>query len=98
MPIIMKIQVLDPILQTIAMMDTGADINFIAVSVLLKMRWRILQEWNQPTRFVDGRTTYCFGYTELTTTIIDSEGREKKQKVPFIVINMVGFQTIVGKP
>lgn len=98
MPITMKIRIIDTTIKTIAMMDTGADRNFISVSLLLKMGWQIPKEWNQPIRFVDGRTTHCFGVTELTTTIIDSEGRIKEQKLPYTVINMAGFEVILGKP
>jgi hypothetical protein len=80
------------------MLDTGAWANFVSRSFVQKAGCQ-LSGTKSTVRFVNGKTATRYGILHLTISVTDSEGRAKNfQDVPFHVIDMEGFDVILGQP
>ncbi|QKX63169.1 uncharacterized protein TRUGW13939_10338 [Talaromyces rugulosus] len=97
MPIHIRLNLPEARSEVTAMLDTGADENFILYRFLLEAGWELTRNLEQPVKFVDGQVTTCFAILNLDTTVIDTKGREKNYPLWFYVINMTGFEAILGK-
>ena len=98
MPVDISLTLTNGTHSTMAMLDTGADRNFIAKSLLLGSGWQPPSYALPPVEFVDGKSTGNFGIVRLSTTITDSRNDTKSYDLEFTVINMSGFEVILGKP
>jgi hypothetical protein len=97
MPVRMRLGLSGARIEVTAMLDTGADENFISYRFLLEAGWEPTRSLEQPVKFVDGQVTTCFAILNLDTTVIDTQGEEKNYPLRFYVINMTGFEAILGK-
>lgn len=79
-----------------ALIDTGADNEFVSYRFLLENGVKLDGEMLTPSRFIDGQLTPRYGIIDLPVTIPDAEGKEKKSSRRFNVINMVGCDLILG--
>src|SRR5712664_324114 len=80
-----------------SMLDTGGDTNFADYAFMLAGGWKAPHQLHEPVQFVDGNETSCYGVARVSTIITDSEGRNKTYDMEFHVINMKGFDVIIGK-
>ena len=83
---------------TVAMLDTGADENFIAYDLLRGADWEPPSKPLAPIKFVDGTLTKNYGTVSFDTTITDMKGKQRTRKIEYVIINMTGFDVILGKP
>jgi hypothetical protein len=80
-----------------SMLDTGGDTNYADYAFMLAGGWKAPHHLHEPIEFVDGNETPCYGVATVSTVITDSEGRTKRYDMEFHVINMKGFEVIIGK-
>jgi hypothetical protein len=80
-----------------SMLDTGGDTNYADYAFMLAGGWKAPPQLHEPIEFVDGNETPCYGIATVSTVITDSEGCTKTYDMEFHVINMKGFDVIIGK-
>ena len=97
MPIQVKVTLPKAAPEVAAMLDTGADENFMSLRFLLGAGWKPTRNLKRPVEFVDGQTTTCFDILDLDTTLTDTKGQQKNYSLKFYVIDMTGFDVILGK-
>lgn len=97
MPINVKLGISGARINVTAMLDTGADINFISYRLLLEAGWEPTRSLEEPIKFIDRQITSCFAILDLDTTVIDIDGEEKNRTLQFYIINIAGFDLILGK-
>lgn len=97
MPIRVKVTLPKAAPEVTAMLDTGADENFMSLRFLLEAGWKPTRNLRRPVGFVDGQTTTCFDILDLDTTLTDTKGQQKSYSLKFYVIDMTGFDVILGK-
>jgi hypothetical protein len=80
-----------------SMLDTGGDTNYADYAFMLASGWKAPPQLYEPIEFVDGNKTPCYSIVTVSIVITDSEGRTKTYDMEFHVINMKGFDVIIGK-
>lgn len=98
MPIDLTLNLPKSVCQTTGMLDTGGDLNFIAYHLLLGTGWQPPQKLLPPVEFVDGTSTASYGEITIPISITDCRDKTKAYEQTFTVINMTGFDVILGKP
>jgi len=76
-PIHVKLKISGARIDVTAMLDTGADVNFISYRLLLEAGWEPTRSLEQPVEFVDGQITSCFAILNLNTIVINTKREEK---------------------
>jgi hypothetical protein len=71
MPVRMRLGLSGARIEVTAMLDIGADENFISYRFLLEAGWELIRSLEQSVKFVDGQVITCFAILNLDTTVID---------------------------
>ena len=79
-----------------ALIDSGAEKNYISVSYCKVNNLQFGGNMLPPSRFINGETTPCFGCLEIPVTIVDSFDKEETHNLQFDVIDMRGYNMLIG--